>query len=194
MAGIFRSERGLQEHPKLHRSKQGPISVESRRVREGYTDPAAGSLGSVELLAGICGEKGIDSKGQEFYAFPDPEAVAGLTEKDLAECRLGYRCKYVHAAAEAVLHQKIELNYLKQADKEAAMEARAGLYGVGVKVANCVSLFSLHHTDAFPIDVWMKRILKEQYPSGYPYEKYSPYNGIFQPYMFAYYRHSQTKS
>ena len=149
---------------------------------------------SVELLAGICGEKRIDSKGQEYYAFPDPEAVAGLTEKDLAECRLGYRCKYVHAAAEAVLHQKIELNYLQRADKEAAREALTGLYGVGVKVANCVSLFGLHHTDAFPIDVWMKRILKEQYPTGYPYEKYSPYNGIFQQYMFAYYRHSQTKS
>ena len=144
---------------------------------------------SVELLAGICGEKGIDSKGQEYYAFPNPEAVAGLTEKDLAECRLGYRCKYVHAAAEAVLHQKIELNYLQRADKEAAMETLTGLYGVGVKVASCVSLFGLHHTDAFPIDVWMKRILREQYPTGYPYEKYSPYNGIFQQYMFAYYRH-----
>ena len=144
---------------------------------------------SVELFAGICGEKRMDPRGQEYYAFPDPEAAAGLSEKDLAECRLGYRCKYVHAAAEAVLHRKIDLNDLQQADMETAMEALTNLYGVGVKVASCVSLFGLHHTDAFPVDVWMKRILKEQYPTGYPYEKYSPYNGIYQQYMFAYYRH-----
>lgn len=41
-----------------------------------------------------------------------------------------------------------------------------------------MSLFGLHYTDAFPIDVWMKRILAEHYPTGYPYKKYSPYNGI----------------
>ena len=149
---------------------------------------------SVELLSEACGDKRTDSEGREYYASPTPAAAAALTQEELSACRLGYRCKYVHAAAEAVLHQKIELNYLQRADKEAAREALTGLYGVGVKVANCVSLFGLHHTDAFPIDVWMKRILKEQYPTGYPYEKYSPYNGIFQQYMFAYYRHSQAKS
>ena len=72
---------------------------------------------------------------------------------------------------------------------DALLAALTGLYGVGIKVASCVSLFGLHHTDAFPVDVWMKRILAEQYPDGYPYEKYSPYNGIYQQYLFAYYRH-----
>ena len=47
----------------------------------------------------------------------------------------------------------------------------------------------LHHIDSFPIDVWMKRILAEQYPEGYPFDRYSPYNGIYQQYMFAFYRH-----
>ena len=144
---------------------------------------------SVELLAGSCGEKRVDSRGQEYYAFPAPEAVDGLTEKDLAECRLGYRCKYVHAAAEAVRHREIDPDHLLRTDEKAAMEALTGLYGVGIKVASCVCLFGLHHTDAFPVDVWMKRILKEQYPAGYPFKKYSPYNGIYQQYMFAYYRH-----
>ena len=74
---------------------------------------------------------------------------------------------------------------------KSTISALTGLFGVGVKVANCVSLFGLHHTDAFPVDVWMKRILAREYPDGYPYEKYSPYNGICQQYMFAYYRHQQ---
>ncbi len=144
---------------------------------------------SVELLCACCGERKTDTRGAEYAAFPDPEAVAALSEKDLSECSLGYRCGYVHAAAEAVAGRKIDLEQLTAASGAETMAALTGLYGVGIKVASCVSLFGLHHTDAFPVDVWMKRILAEQYPDGYPYEKYSPYNGIYQQYLFAYYRH-----
>mgnify|MGYP000850090064 CR=1 FL=1 len=144
---------------------------------------------SVELIAKICGGKKTDSRGQEYYGFPDPDAVASLSEQELIDCKLGYRWKYVRAAAKAVVNGDIDLCRLISADEQTAISALTGLFGVGVKVANCVSLFGLHHIDAFPIDVWMKRILAEQYPAGYPYEKYSPYNGIYQQYMFAYYRH-----
>ena len=144
---------------------------------------------SVELLAEACGEKKADSKGQAFYAFPEPEAVAELTGEELAGCRLGYRCKYIHAAAEAVVAGTIDLDSLRESDDTTAMTALTSLFGVGVKVASCVSLFGLHHIDAFPIDVWIKRILKEQYPEGYPFSRYTPYNGIYQQYMFAWYRH-----
>ena len=144
---------------------------------------------SVELLAGRCGEKRFDSRGNGFYAFPEPGAVAALSESDLKSCKLGYRCKYVHAAAQAVLNGDISLDRLLTADETATINALTGLFGVGSKVANCVSLFGLHHVNAFPVDVWIRRVLEEQYPDGYPYEKYSPYNGIYQQYMFAYYRH-----
>ena len=65
---------------------------------------------SVELLAERCGEKKIDSNGAVFYAFPEPAALAALPESDLKSCKLGYRCKYVHAAAEAVSNEDIDLN------------------------------------------------------------------------------------
>ena len=42
--------------------------------------------------------------------------------------------------------------------------------------------------DAFPVDVWIKRILANKYPEGYPMERYRPYNGVYQQYMFFYYR------
>ena len=144
---------------------------------------------SVELLSEACGDRRLDSKGMEYYAFPQPAAVLELSQKDLSDCRLGYRCRYVHAAAQAVAEGQIDLELLRTADEEAAMKALIGLLGVGIKVASCVSLFGLHHMDAFPVDVWMKRILAEQYPGGYPREQYSPYNGVYQQYMFAYYRH-----
>lgn len=144
---------------------------------------------SVEMLAKSCGEKRIDSKGLVYYTFPEPQALAALTEEELSACKLGYRCRYVHAAADAVSKGEIDLNDLLSADEKATIDALTSLLGVGVKVANCVSLFGLHHIDAFPIDVWVKRILAEQYPAGYPFDKYSPYNGVYQQYMFAYYRH-----
>jgi N-glycosylase/DNA lyase len=146
---------------------------------------------SVELLAEKCGLRRTDSKGREYYIFPEPAALAELTEKDLSDCSLGYRCKYVHAAAKAVQSGEIDFHLLSEADHAAAVKALTGLFGVGIKVANCVSLFGLHHTDAFPVDVWMKRILAQHYPDGYPYDRYSPYNGIYQQFMFAWYRHAQ---
>ncbi|GIS64992.1 MAG: hypothetical protein CM1200mP3_12400 [Chloroflexota bacterium] len=33
-----------------------------------------------------------------------------------------------------------------------------GFPGVGDKVANCVLLFSMDKLDAFPVDVWIKRV------------------------------------
>ena len=147
---------------------------------------------SVELLAESCGKKLQDARGQEYYGFPSPNAAADLSEHELLACRLGYRWKYIQSAAKAVLNGGIDLNALQAADEKTTISALTGLYGVGIKVANCVSLFGLHHMDAFPIDVWMKRILTEQYPAGYPYEKYAPFNGICQQYMFAFYRHRGT--
>ena len=88
-----------------------------------------------------------------------------------------------------MLTEKINLEELIAADEKSAMKSLTALYGVGIKVASCVSLFGLHHVDAFPIDVWVKKILSQEYPDGYPYDQYSPYNGIYQQYMFAYYRH-----
>ena len=143
---------------------------------------------SVELLAERCGERRTDSAGDVYYAFPDPGALAMLPEEELKECRLGYRWKYVLSAAKAVLDGKIDLEGLREADEESTMAALTGLFGVGVKVASCISLFGLHHMDAFPVDVWMKRILAEEYPEGYPFEAYTPYNGLCQQYMFAWYR------
>ncbi len=144
---------------------------------------------SVELLAERCGERRKDPRGLEYYSFPEPAAILSLSRDELLACKLGYRWKYVLAAAAAVADGTIDLNQLVAADEESTMASLTGIFGVGVKVANCISLFGLHHLNAFPVDTWIKRILAQEYPEGYPYESYSPYNGVYQQYMFAYYRH-----
>ncbi len=69
-------------------------------------------------------------------------------------------------------------------------EARAALKsikGVGPKVAECVLLFGMHRVEAFPIDVWIKRVLAEYYPNGFP--EFAKENaGIAQQYLFHYIR------
>ena len=49
---------------------------------------------------------------------------------------------------------------------DAARKELLTFYGVGPKVADCVLLFGLGHTDAFPVDVWIGRALSEIYFGG----------------------------
>ena len=68
------------------------------------------------------------------------------------------------------------------------MQKLLALYGVGVKVANCEILFGYHRLDAFPKDVWINKVLDAKYPSGFLFDKYKPYNGVMQQYLFFYSR------
>lgn len=143
---------------------------------------------SIEKLAERAGEKKTDSRGEVYYTFPTPSAIATMSEESLNECKLGYRDKYVRKAAEMVLNKEIDLEKIGIGTDDEVLANLTGLYGVGKKVASCMLLFGLHHLDAFPVDVWIKRVLETEYSDGYPFEEYSPYNGVYQQYMFAYYR------
>lgn len=60
------------------------------------------------------------------------------------------------------------------------------LYGVGVKVADCVCLFALHQTEAFPRDTHINKVMAAQYPDGFPFDRYGRDSGILQQYIFYY--------
>ncbi|MBO6303521.1 MAG: DNA-3-methyladenine glycosylase 2 family protein [Selenomonadaceae bacterium] len=149
---------------------------------------------SIYLLSKYCGEEKKDARGEIFYAFPKAENIASASDDILAECKLGYRVPYVKRAAKSFLNGEIDFEKLKNISADDSIKELQKIYGVGLKVASCIALFGLHNLNAFPIDVWMKRILAEFYSGGYPYEKYSPYNGVYQQYMFAYYRKSAGKA
>lgn len=143
---------------------------------------------SIELLCALCGDSITAPDGSTIHAFPAPEAVASLTPEQLDSCKLGYRTRYIHETAAGVVSGSISLDGYDSLTDEKCMERLMSITGVGKKVASCVLLFGLHRVDAFPIDVWVKRILENEYKDGYPMEEYRPYNGIYQQYMFAYYR------
>ena len=122
------------------------------------------------------------------YAFPEPEQLAALTAQQLGECGLGYRTEYVRRAAKAAADGIIDFDRMQQMDDAALEQSLKCIYGVGTKVANCTELFGFHRLDSFPKDVWINRVLETEYPHGYPFAAYEPYNGVMQQYMFYYYR------
>ena len=119
-----------------------------------------------------------------FMSFPAPEALAAASLDELSSCGLGYRTEYVSLAARSVSDGSMDLNSLKKMDDAQLLQALMSLRGVGPKVANCISLFGYHRIAAFPIDVWIDRVLKEHYPEGFPFERYDGFAGVMQQYMF----------
>ncbi len=106
--------------------------------------------------------------GRDFYLFPTPEKLAFASEKGLRDCGLGYRAKYVQGTARRICEGKIQLENLKDLPYLEARKALVDLPGVGLKVADCVLLFSLEKMEAFPVDVWVKRIILNHYADKLP--------------------------
>ena len=114
------------------------------------------------------GEKTVFD-GYEFFTFPTPETLACASEKSLATCGLGYRAKYVNETSKRIFESDFELASLRQLPYEQAKKQLCSLAGVGLKVADCVLLFSLGKTEAFPVDRWVERVLLNHY-----YQKLPP--------------------
>jgi N-glycosylase/DNA lyase len=100
---------------------------------------------------------------REFYTFPKPHDLAEATVEELKKCKLGFRAERVLEVSRKVVTKEIDLEALRRRNYEDAKTALMKLPGVGPKVADCVLLFSLDKLEAFPIDVWMKRIIMRYY-------------------------------
>jgi N-glycosylase/DNA lyase len=97
------------------------------------------------------------------YTFPPAQRIARATENDLHECALGYRAKNLLTTARFVTSGECDLeSWLALSDPD-LREKLCSLPGVGAKIANCVMLFAYERLRAFPIDVWIERVLKQQY-------------------------------
>ena len=101
--------------------------------------------------------------GSHVYAFPSAARLARTTEKELRECALGYRAKTLRATAEQVSRGEIDLEQITKLPDDELRARLCALPGVGPKVANCVMLFAYERLRAFPIDVWIERVLMQKY-------------------------------
>src|SRR5439155_5459353 len=101
--------------------------------------------------------------GGEVFSFPSPDALARATERELRKCGLGYRAKNLLATAKRVASGEADLDSWRALSERQLREQLCELPGVGMKVANCVMLFAYERLVAFPIDVWIERVLRESY-------------------------------
>lgn len=134
--------------------------------------------------------------GREFRSFPTPEKLSGLRASEIAQCGTGYRSAYVRDAARAIIDGAGPggLPY------HAARRRLCEMPGVGSKVADCILLFSCGYLEAFPLDRWLVRVMRDVYGIGEgkaPHshaaydvmhdmvvDRLGPYAGYAQQYLF----------
>ena len=106
-------------------------------------------------------ERSIDD--HRVYSFPSARRLAQASKQELIECKLGYRAKNLRATARLVSSGQADLDAWSVLSDAELRKQLCALPGVGPKIANCVMLFAYERLRAFPIDVWIERVLRQHY-------------------------------
>ena len=106
-------------------------------------------------------QKKIESK--EFFVFPEAKVISKASISEILSCGVGYRAKAIKNASDMVVKNEIDFENLKKMNYHDAKQELLKVLGIGNKVADCILLFSLEKSEAFPLDRWMLRILQKYY-------------------------------
>jgi N-glycosylase/DNA lyase len=129
------------------------------------------------------------------FTYPTVQRIAALREEDLRACALGYRAGNLLKTARMITDRAIDLDAIHKMPDDEARAELCKFPGVGEKVANCALLFSYERIAAFPIDVWIERVLRENYFKGrrkvtagqlrdFSRDYFGQYGGYAQQYLF----------
>ena len=121
------------------------------------------------------------------FTFPKPENLASLTAADLAPIKTGYRAEYILDAARKAASGNLNLEDMQNLPSDELRVKLMEIHGVGPKVADCVMLYGFNRIECYPLDVWMKRVMAEYYPEGFPPDL-AKTAGIAQQFLFHYIR------
>ena len=145
-----------------------------------------------------CGVRTSQRDVPTFNTFPTPQRIATATEKELRDCKMGFRAPNLLAAARQIAEGKFDLEKIRRLDYAEARAELMKLRGVGGKIADCVLLFAYGFDSAFPVDVWIERALQRLY---FPRRRaseprlrrfaathFGPHAGYAQQYLFHYMR------
>lgn len=159
--------------------------------------------GIIERMSAKYGQE-IKFRGTSYYTFPTIDELSQASVKDLKDLGLGFRDRYVYETTKKIKEGKINLENLKQEPTNEVRKQLLTLTGVGLKVADCIMLFStLKRFDVFPVDVWVRRVMNDLYIHN-EYEtkvnkkqiqeiardKFGALEGIAQQYLFYWKRES----
>lgn len=139
----------------------------------------------------------IEFEDKIYYSFPRPEALIKADASGLEDCGCGFRAKYIEETTKAIVNGEASLDKIKSMNLKEAHSELMKLKGIGPKVADCILLFSMEKSGAFPVDVWVKRIMQYFYLApdvslkkirDFGMEKFGGHAGFAQQYLFYYAR------
>lgn len=154
--------------------------------------------GIIERLSKKYGRE-IVYNGKSYYTFPSAQELKDVSVEEYRALGLGFRDIRLYETTKMILDRKVDLEKLhKEKDFNKVREELLTLSGVGPKVADCILLFStLKRFEAFPIDVWVRRVMNELYIKNedetkvnkkqiekIAYEKFGDLAGMAQQYLF----------
>ncbi len=155
----------------------------------------------IEAMSESCGDKieipeGMEQKvtdGTKLYSFPTPEALEAIGTDGLFALKTGFRAKYIYDAAYRAVHGDINYEEILASDNTAeCVNELCKIKGVGPKVASCALLFGFAKYDAFPVDVWIKKVIAKYFAAdgeSFEPDALGKYAGIAQQYLFYYERY-----
>jgi N-glycosylase/DNA lyase len=118
----------------------------------------------ISLLCEAYGEPvAVPSGAAPVRRFPSPAQLAHLGEAELRACKMGFRAPYLLTTANTIVSGRLDLDELYQLPLEQARARLMDLPGVGRKIADCVLLFAYGFQEAFPVDVWVMKALRQLY-------------------------------
>jgi len=141
-----------------------------------------------KIIATLC-EKYGEPLGNG-SAFPTAEALAASSESEIFDLRTGFRAKYIYDAACKVASGELSLRSVADCKSYADAEnLLLTVKGVGPKVAACTLLFGFQRLDAFPVDVWIKKVIENRFENGLDPAVFGDFAGVAQQYLFYYERY-----
>ena len=136
-----------------------------------------------KIIDALC-KKGAEISGGDETAFPSPRTLIEMGQEGLFALKTGFRASYLYDAACKVESGEIDLRRVLSLPLAEAEKELCKIKGVGPKVAACTLLFGFGKTDAFPIDVWVKRVMQEYYGGSVSPTDFGRYAGLAQQYLF----------
>jgi len=107
--------------------------------------------------------KPVKAFKRTFYTFPGPGDISCGDETMLECCKLGYRQPFVYRTACEMQNPEAWMEQLRSLSYEDAHKEMMIRSGIGPKAADCILLFAFEKYEAFPVDVWIRRIMHEHY-------------------------------
>ncbi len=142
----------------------------------------------ISRMDGHIAESHIENEGN-FYSFPTAEEILPLGVDGIFALKTGFRAKYIFDAAAKMSGGEINMSILEAEDTTRAVEHLCSVKGIGPKVASCALLFGFARLDAFPIDVWIKKVMAKYFDEGFAPSDLGVYAGVAQQYLFYYERY-----